>query len=493
MGRRFISIVAILCGVAVLSVVVDARTITVGLDGNSEYSNIQAAVDAVGTGETILLADGIYTGPGNRDVTIHKPLTIRGIGGPEHCIIDCEGETRAFTIQVNDPNGRFEIILEGLTLTRGGNVIEGGAILLDGQGTAILKNCVISENVASPDPDTWDPSGISCRGGGICSLGKWGVHLERCRIQGNQVYGDNGENDSYLPGPGGWAQGGGLYGQSGEFTLLHCIVMNNSCWGGDSGRCFDPDICGWGSKGGVARGGAITAMEANIDIRDCLVIGNYAEDGIGIYDTKGAVTILSIGKGVLSNCTFVGNRIDSYYSGGKVMSTIEAGENCSIANSILQDRDFSGNIQLSYCWIEGDPIFVDPGSWNWGFFVPGDYHLKSQAGRWDPVTMTWVKDAVTSPCIDAGDPANTGWVNELWPNGRRIDIGAYGGTAEASMSPNTIGTAADLNFDDDVDIADFAILSRAWMKNEPLLSPDLTRDNHVDLEDLALLAESWMK
>jgi hypothetical protein len=41
---------------------------------------------------------------------------------------------------------------------------------------------------------------------------------------------------------------------------------------------------------------------------------------------------------------------------------------------------------------------------------------------------------VTSPCIDAGDPnGSIGW--EPFPNGGVINMGAYGGTAEASKSP----------------------------------------------------------
>jgi len=52
------------------------------------------------------------------------------------------------------------------------------------------------------------------------------------------------------------------------------------------------------------------------------------------------------------------------------------------------------------------------------------YHLKSQAGRWDGIH--WVLDAVTSPCIDAGDPSDVNWKNELWPHGSRVNMGAYG-------------------------------------------------------------------
>jgi hypothetical protein len=65
--------------------------------------------------------------------------------------------------------------------------------------------------------------------------------------------------------------------------------------------------------------------------------------------------------------------------------------------------------------------------------VAGDYHLKSQAGRWDPHSQTWVKDDATSPCIDPGDP-NSPVGEEPFPNGGRINMGAYGGTADASMS-----------------------------------------------------------
>jgi len=40
---------------------------------------------------------------------------------------------------------------------------------------------------------------------------------------------------------------------------------------------------------------------------------------------------------------------------------------------------------------------------------------------------------VTSPCIDAGDP-NSPVAEEPQPNGGRINLGTYGGTAEASKS-----------------------------------------------------------
>jgi hypothetical protein len=64
-----------------------------------------------------------------------------------------------------------------------------------------------------------------------------------------------------------------------------------------------------------------------------------------------------------------------------------------------------------------------------------DYHLKSQYGRWNG--SVWVNDAVTSPCIDAGY-ASSSYSNEPLPNGGRINIGAYGNTAQASKSQGSV-------------------------------------------------------
>ncbi|MFC1653102.1 hypothetical protein ACFL3F_05215, partial [Planctomycetota bacterium] len=87
-----------------------------------------------------------------------------------------------------------------------------------------------------------------------------------------------------------------------------------------------------------------------------------------------------------------------------------------------------------------DPCFAAPGYWSNvndpnALWVPGDYPLKSSAGRWDSVHKIWINDDVTSLCIDAGDP-NTPVAMEPAPNGNIINMGAYGGMAEASKSPS---------------------------------------------------------
>jgi len=157
---------------------------------------------------------------------------------------------------------------------------------------------------------------------------------------------------------------------------------------------------------------------------------------------------------IICNCTFSGNSNSSRF-GGSALSLREGGQ---ISNCIFwdnsqpiidtrQDEPFVKYCDVQGTWpgegnIDVDPCFAMPGYWDQNgtpddttddFWVDGDYHLKSQAGRWDPNSESWVIDDVTSPCIDAGDPL-TPVMYEPHPRGYFINMGAYGGTEEASKS-----------------------------------------------------------
>jgi hypothetical protein len=146
-----------------------------------------------------------------------------------------------------------------------------------------------------------------------------------------------------------------------------------------------------------------------------------------------------------------------------------------------------------------DPLFAGNGYWdtnntsniiNDDFWVDGDYHLKSKAGRWDPNTLNWVHDDVNSPCIDAGDP-NSGLGGELWPHGKRINMGAYGGTAMASMSLSNIGDIRDLNNDNLITLDDVLLLADKWDSNDVPLKEDLDLNGIVDSNDLVFFEGNW--
>ncbi|MBQ7251051.1 MAG: right-handed parallel beta-helix repeat-containing protein [Kiritimatiellae bacterium] len=76
--------------------------------------------------------------------------------------------------------------------------------------------------------------------------------------------------------------------------------------------------------------------------------------------------------------------------------------------------------------LNADPLFADPDA--------ADFHLRSTTGRYDPLSGGWTNDAVHSPCIDTGLPDASAVGEEPVPNGGRIDMGAFGGTWQASKS-----------------------------------------------------------
>ncbi|HUU45218.1 MAG TPA: dockerin type I domain-containing protein [Acidobacteriota bacterium] len=106
-----------------------------------------------------------------------------------------------------------------------------------------------------------------------------------------------------------------------------------------------------------------------------------------------------------------------------------------------------------------------PGIYRDDIWHDGNYHLKSQCGRFVPPN-NWDTDSATSPCIDAGDPTSE-YINEQQPNGGRINIGRYGNTREASSSTNiTWPIAGDCNGDCHTNVLDL-IYIRNRLNSDP--------------------------
>lgn len=185
------------------------------------------------------------------------------------------------------------------------------------------------------------------------------------------------------------------------------------------------------------------------------------------------------GSPTLSNLTIVDNKsgIEAYADSEPDIS------NCIFWNNA--DCDLFG-CQSRYSCLETanpdqhnlniDPLFVDPNN--------GDYYLLSERGRYWSQHDVWVLDKVTSPYIDGGDP-NVDPSGEPMPNGGRINIGAYGGTAYAGMK-QVRWLNGDINRNELVDMIDLAILADNWLRYEPPTSNELPAVNIIKPENKAV-------
>ena len=122
----------------------------------SQYPTIQAAIDASIDGDVVTVADGVYTGTGNRDVDfLGKAITVRAENGPANCIIDCQGSPesrhRGFRFHT------YEIaasVLDGFTIQNGYAPFEGacqysgGGIVCRDNANPTIRNCLVRWNTA---------------------------------------------------------------------------------------------------------------------------------------------------------------------------------------------------------------------------------------------------------------------------------------------------------------------------------------------------------
>ncbi len=170
-------------------------------------------------------------------------------------------------------------------------------------------------------------------------------------------------------------------------------------------------------------------------------LDNTADTAVGPIQT-GTSTNVHIGKRDVSSTPF--------YFDGLI-------DEVRIFDTVLTEQEISAMYEAGLAGQEYqvDPQFADgPG---------GDYHLKSERGRYRATTDEWLLDDITSPCVDGGDPTINP-ENERMPNGGRVNMGAYGNTAYASMSEWAL--KGDLNYDGSVDFKDFAWITQGWLEKE---------------------------
>jgi beta propeller repeat protein len=249
-----------------------------------------------------------------------------------------------------------------------------------------------------------------------------------CGINNNTVNFIDGEAaTSILTGltiAGGY---NGIYCYNSSPTISYCNIVESINSGISLYRACGPQISCCNITDNRSSGIELIAYYMGaIPVNNSPKINNCVISSNGYYGITGNIP-------TVTNCTISGNMIGGvynsratitnsivYYNGDSTSSTQMPGSSSSTVtySDIQGGFSGSGNIDVA-------PMFADPNN--------DDYHLKSKAGRWDPVSKTWVNDTENSPCIDTGNPAsNIG--DETVPNGSRINMGAYGGTNQASKS-----------------------------------------------------------
>ncbi|MHC4159165.1 MAG: S8 family serine peptidase [Planctomycetota bacterium] len=344
-----------------------------------QYPTIQQAIDSSWDGGTVWVADGIYTGQGNRDIDFKgASISVRSENGPENCIIDSNGTTaeshRGFHFHSGEDANS---VLDGFTIKNGyiaGSwyVGIGAAILCTNNSSPAINNCIFTNNSAR-----WD-------GGAINNLAS-SPTITNCTFINNSAIGNDG---------------GAINNENSSPRIENCTFIANSAYD-------------WG-------GAVRNVIDCNPQIINCIFTANSADDGGAMFYFENCIPNIT-------NCTFAGNRArngnalacDSDWHRNTIKMT-----NCILADGgseIYKTDWFRSKITITYSNVQGgysgqgniddDPCFVDPGYWDANgtpqadddFWVDGDYHLLR-----------------TSPSVDAGKDA--GVYTDIEGNARPFDF-----------------------------------------------------------------------
>ncbi|MBD3236042.1 MAG: hypothetical protein GF330_05015 [Candidatus Eisenbacteria bacterium] len=128
---------------------VGCGAIVVHEDGSGPFPTIQAGIDAAIEGGTVLLADGIFVGDGNRDIDFQgKAMALQSQSGdPASCVIDCQGTAQDWHRGFSFTSGETaETRIEGITV-RGGYADIAAAAYIDDSSPA-FRNVVFADHYA---------------------------------------------------------------------------------------------------------------------------------------------------------------------------------------------------------------------------------------------------------------------------------------------------------------------------------------------------------
>ena len=264
----------------------ESRTWYVKPDGSGEVLTIQAGIDSAATADTVLLADGVFAGAGNRDLDfMGKEIVVRSESGdPDLCIIDCGGTASANHFGVhfmNDETGAS--VLEGVTI-RNGYANYGAAIYCYNSSPRILS-CILEADTATAS-------------GGAVSFTLGAPALEGCTLRNNHAASYGGAVDassssftatgSHFSGNAAGFAGGGVSAFAGSPVITGCTFRGNySLWGGGmafyDGTNATVDHCISQGNQSQFGGGGIYCFECSPLITGCTLVADSVGFGGAIH------------------------------------------------------------------------------------------------------------------------------------------------------------------------------------------------------------------
>lgn len=172
-----------------------ASAVTISVPG--DLPTIQAAIDSAAISDTVLVADGTFSGTGNVNLDFHgRDIVLISENGPHYTIIDCDSISRAFYLHSGETSAA-EII--GFTVSDGLEFDGGGIHIVNSSPT--IKYCIVK--------DCSTPT----QGGGVYVF-QGAPTLIKCVLHNNDAN-----------------QGGALSAEISNVTINSCVIAANTSSG----------------------------------------------------------------------------------------------------------------------------------------------------------------------------------------------------------------------------------------------------------------------
>lgn len=433
-------------------------------------TNIQAAVDAAGNGDTVVLSNGLYLL--REHVVVTKRITLRGAQGATASVI-----AGMFPASSNRCVylGHAEAMLDGVTVSNGAAFNEdeetedelaygngGGVYCLGGSVVncvivncralltgariyardTLISNCTVRGNYIDAENE------LHC-GAGICCGDTYDYYADHvtnksaivdCVIEGNAATNSDGNADVGL--------GGGVFLAYGS-RLVRSVVLGNAAGLGGGVAGEGGSIAGGRIIGNVAgnKGGGVFTYrmmvqdETNL-VMDGVVVSNNAAgaEGGGLY-SDGVIQcrnsvmagnqavgsgggVGGSGMGVFENCTITKNRAEAVAgmdgSGWQVFNTIIYS---NISDDVTrEDNDYYSAAYFAHCCVHPDVPEED--------LEEGFGENIAQVPQFVDYAAGDFRLAGSSPCINGG--TNLPWMAGATDiagaqrvQNTYVDIGAY--------------------------------------------------------------------